>query len=128
MDLIRARAGLKGVKESWQNYSVNPNKPNTKDGLRQIIHRERMIELAFEGKRFWDIRRWKEINVLNDQPKGWNIMGENPEDFYHLVTVAKEPVEFTVKDYFWPIKENDITINKTIFIFIRSYSFLFCLY
>ncbi|HBG41888.1 MAG TPA: RagB/SusD family nutrient uptake outer membrane protein [Porphyromonadaceae bacterium] len=112
LDLIRARAGLKGVKESWQNYSVNPNKPNTKDGLRQIIHRERMIELAFEGKRFWDIRRWKEINVLNDQPKGWNIMGENPEDFYHLVTVAKEPVEFTVKDYFWPIKENDITINN----------------
>ena len=25
--------------------------------------RERMVELAFEGHRFWDIRRWKEGGV-----------------------------------------------------------------
>ncbi len=114
LDRIRARAGLKGVKESWSNFSNIPNKPDTKDGLRQIIHQERTIELAFEGKRFWDIRRWKEINVLNDQPKGWNVTGSTPEDFYKVVSVAQAPVKFTVKDYFWPIKEGSLNVNKNL--------------
>lgn len=114
LDLIRARAGLKGVKESWSNYSINPNKPDTKEGLRQIIHQERTIELAFEGKRFWDIRRWKEIDVMNDQPMGWNVLGETPDDFYKILPVAQEPVKFSVKDYFWPIKESDLTVNRNL--------------
>lgn len=114
LDLIRARAGLKGVKESWLTYSNKPNKPDTKDGLRQIIHQERTIELAFEGKRFWDIRRWKEINVLNEQPLGWNIAGETIDDFYKVVIVAQVPPKFSVKDYFWPIKEADLTVNKNL--------------
>lgn len=114
VDKVRARAGLKGVKESWANYSNKPNKPDTKDGMRQIIHQERNIELAFEGKRFWDIRRWKEINVLNDQPLGWNVFGETNDDFYKLVNVAQVPVKATVKDYFWPIKESDLSVNKNL--------------
>lgn len=114
LDLIRARAGLKGVKESWLTYSNKPNKPDTKDGLRQIIHQERTIELAFEGKRFWDIRRWKEINVFNEQPLGWNVAGETTEDFYKVVLVSQVPVKFSVKDYFWPIKESDLTVNKNL--------------
>ena len=114
LDLIRSRAGLDGVKESWQNYSIKPNEPDTKDGLRKIIHQERTIELAFEGKRFWDLRRWKEIDELNNQPQGWNIQGETPDDFYKVISVAKEPVEFSVKDYFWPIKESDLTVNKNL--------------
>jgi hypothetical protein len=114
LDKLRARAGLKGVKESWANYSSKPNKPDTKDGLRQIIQQERTIELAFEGKRFWDIRRWKKIDELNDQPRGWNVSGETTEDFYNLVPIAQVPVKFTVKDYFWPIKESDLTVNKNL--------------
>ncbi len=114
LDMIRSRAGLKGVKESWLTYSTKPNKPDTKDGLRQIIHQERTIELAFEGKRFWDIRRWKQIEELNDQPRGWNIFGETADDFYKVVLVAQVPVKFTVKDYLWPIKEYDLTVNKNL--------------
>lgn len=30
VDLVRERAGLKGVKESWSKYSKSPDKPNTK--------------------------------------------------------------------------------------------------
>ncbi len=111
VDLVRERAGLPGVRESWAMHSTNPNKPDTKTGMREIIHQERTIELAFEGKRFWDIRRWKKIQELNDQPKGWNIRGETPEDFYNVITVAKNPVEFTIKDYFWPIKESTMNTN-----------------
>ena len=58
LDLVRKRAGLKGVKEAWQKYSIYPDKPLSKEGLREIIHRERRIELAAEGHRYDDIRRY----------------------------------------------------------------------
>ena len=29
------------------------------DGFEERYMRERMVELAFEGQRFWDVRRWK---------------------------------------------------------------------
>jgi hypothetical protein len=114
LDRIRARAGLEGIRESWAKYSNRPDKPNTQDGLREIIHRERTIELAFEGKRFWDLRRWKQIDELNNQPMGWNIQGETPEDFYRVVTVARVPVKFGVKDYFWPIRESNLSVNRNL--------------
>jgi hypothetical protein len=114
LDLIRDRAGLEGVVDSWTKYSTRPTKPETQDGLREIIHQERTIELALEGKRFWDVRRWKKISELNDQPRGWNIYGETREDYYRVLEVARVPVNFTVRDYFWPIKESDITTNKNL--------------
>jgi hypothetical protein len=95
-------------------YSNNPGKPDSKDGLREIIQRERTIELAFEGKRFWDIRRWKQIDVMNEQPQGWSILGETQEDFYKVAPLAKVPVEFSVKDYLWPIRVGDLVINRNL--------------
>jgi hypothetical protein len=114
IDPVRERAGLEGVVDSWQKYSSRPEKPATKDGLREIIHQERTIELALEGKRFWDIRRWKKINELNVQPRGWNVDGETREDFYNVREVARVPVNFTIRDYFWPIKESDIITNRNL--------------
>jgi hypothetical protein len=114
LDKVRARAGLAGVRTSWAQYSSKPDKPNSKDGLRDIIQRERTIELAFEGKRFWDIRRWKQIDVMNEQPQGWSILGEIPEDFYKVAPLARVPVEFSVKDYLWPIRVGDLVINRNL--------------
>lgn len=114
IDQVRARAGLAGVKASWTQYSNNPGKPNSTDGLREIIQRERTIELAFEGKRFWDIRRWKQIDVMNEQPQGWSILGETAEDFYKVAPMAKVPVEFSVKDYLWPIRVGELVVNRNL--------------
>lgn len=100
IDLVRERAGLKGVKESWANYSKYPNKPNTREGMREIIRAERLNELACEGKRFFDMRRWK--IELPSQIRGWNIKGENPETFYR-VTVLFERPKYSYKDFLWPI-------------------------
>jgi hypothetical protein len=58
IDLVRTRAGLKGVVESWSNFSNKPDKFSTKENMRLIIQQERAIELAFEGERYWDLRRW----------------------------------------------------------------------
>jgi len=59
VDMVRERAGLKGVLESWENYSNQPEKPKTKAGMRDIIQQERKIEFACEGAYYWDSHRWK---------------------------------------------------------------------
>ncbi|WP_372932848.1 RagB/SusD family nutrient uptake outer membrane protein [Mariniphaga sediminis] len=112
LDQVRVRAGLKGVSESWASSTV-PNKPNTKEGLREIIHTERLIELAFEGSRFYDLIRWKKASEYINQPiRGWNIFGETPEDFYQEGIFQTRL--YTRRDNLWPIKETNLYINKNL--------------
>jgi hypothetical protein len=111
LDDIRDRAGLEGVKDSWTQYSTDSDKPNSQDGLREIIQRERAIELAFEGKRFWDVKRWRKISDLNTPPQGWYIEGETEKEFYNVVNLHPTAITFTVKDYFFPIKEHNLYVN-----------------
>lgn len=113
LDLIRTRAGLRGVKESWDNYSTNPGKYTSQNGLRDIIHQERTVELAFEGQRFWDLRRWKKAEtVLNNPITGWDINQENPEDYYKPRVIHNQ--EFRSRDYFWPIREAELLVNRNL--------------
>lgn len=115
VDMIRERAGLEGVQASWTKYSISLSKVATKEGLREIIQHEREIELVFEGQHFWDLRRWKRIQDLNEQPKGWNVIqGDTQDLFYTVTSVAQTPVEFSVRDYFWPINEKEISINSNL--------------
>src|SRR5690606_28569039 len=51
VDKIREKAGLPGVKLSWTNFSKNHNKFQTKEWLRNIIQRERMIEIDRKSTR-----------------------------------------------------------------------------
>lgn len=55
---------MKPVEDVWSNGEIvkNVGKHLTKEGLRDIIHKERSIELCFEGKRYFDVLRWKEAN------------------------------------------------------------------
>jgi len=110
IDLVRARTGLEGVVESWSNYSINPEKPLSKEGMRDIIQRERMNELAFEGIRFWDLRRWKLTEEYMNKPiRGLNIKGENAEDFYKVEEIYE--LSFENKDYLWPIRTSNLLNN-----------------
>lgn len=113
VDLVRRRAGLKGVVESWSNYSKIPNKPQTKNGMRDIIRQERLIELCFEGKRFWDLRRWKMAHEYFNQPeRGWNVSQKETKDYYNVVIVQQQA--FTTKQYLWPISENELRKNANL--------------
>jgi hypothetical protein len=115
IDRVRARTGLKGVVESWQTYAKSEfkQKPATKDGMREIIHRERMNELAFEGVRFWDLRRWKKAKEYMNKPiRGLNIAGRTTEDFYKVRTVFN--LRFSDKDYLWPIRQQILLINSNL--------------
>lgn len=112
IDKVRERAGLAGVVESWQNYSTAPDKPKTKVGMREIIKQERLIELAFEGQRFWDLRRWKDAQKYMNEPiRGWNINGPGLE-FYNVTTVFTPSYNF--RDYLWPIREDEIIKNPNL--------------
>jgi hypothetical protein len=115
IDRIRARSGLKGVVESWNTYAKGDfkTKPSTKEGKREIIHRERMNELAFEGVRFWDLRRWKKAKEYMNKPiRGLNIAGTTTEDFYRVRTVYN--LHFSDKDYLWPIRLNVLLNNDNL--------------
>lgn len=110
IDQVRNRAGLKGVKESWDNYATAP-KYTTKEGMREIVQQERLIELAFEGQRFWDLRRWKKVpDYYKDRIEGWTMEKSAPEEYYKIVTLYDQ--KFSVKDYFWPIADAYIENNR----------------
>lgn len=110
LDRIRERSGLRGVQESWSDYSIFPNKPSTQEGLREIIHRERTIELAFECQRFWDLRRWKSAQQeLNTPIYGWDIRQETAQTYYRRVVMFQRT--YTLRDYFWPISINELRRN-----------------
>lgn len=114
LDLIRERAGLNGVVQSWANHSRNANKPNSKEGLRQIIMQERGIELAFEGHRIWDIRRWKTAEALQNQPvRGWDYDGSTDDTYYRVRTLHNMTFN-APRDYLWPIRETNLLTNPNL--------------
>ncbi len=110
IDMVRERAGLKGVVESWREHSINPDKPSTKAGMREIIHRERDIELACEGVYYWDSHRWKTaLKEQNRLIQGWDVSKTDVNDYYTVTTLYTQ--SFTFRDYFAPIPESDLTKN-----------------
>jgi hypothetical protein len=114
LDKVRARAGLQGVIASWTAFSSNPTKYTTQAGLRDIIHRERTIELMFEGQRLWDLKRWKEAATeLNKDITGWSIQGATDNTFYKERFIYSQQF-IAPRDYFWPIGDYDTRRNPNL--------------
>jgi hypothetical protein len=113
VDSIRHRAGLDGVVESWR-YAKDPGKPRDKEGMREIIKRERQIELSFEGQRPFDLRRWLDAEkYLNEPVRGWDFQGQKIEDYYQTRVYFSDR-HFTYKDYLWPLRSSTITVNSNL--------------
>ena len=113
VDLVRQRAGLPSIEDAWSEYSNNPGKYKSQTGMRAIIHTERLIELAFEGQRFWDLRRWKEAaEVYNNPIKSWDLMQPDAAAYYRPKVVFNG--SFSLRDYFYPIKESTIENNTNL--------------
>jgi hypothetical protein len=82
-----------------------------KDQMRERIRHERRIELAFEGKRFYDIRRWRIADSLFKQPLyGMKITGTGGNLTYEKVTVRKVTFD-AAKNYLLPIPQDAIDQN-----------------
>jgi len=56
---IRKRAGIQSTDG---RYGITAS---SKEEIRQAFMDERFIELAYEGKRWGDLRRWKKFDILN---------------------------------------------------------------
>ncbi len=114
VNLIRTRAGLLSVQDSWTNYSNNPTKYTTQTGMRSIIQRERSNELCFEGQRYWDLLRWKTAaQELNGNVTGWDIRQSDPSLYYREIGFFSQ--HFVVpRDYLWPIRESDLLVNQNL--------------
>lgn len=94
---IRARAGMPDV-----NTAVY----NSKEKLRELVRRERLVELSFEGQRLFDIRRWKIAEkVMNGPAEG------------AVSPITGKPIVVEVRrfnperDYLWPIPLLEMTSN-----------------
>lgn len=113
VDMVRERAGLSPIEKAWKQFSDKPDKYNSQAGLRDIIQRERLIELSLEGKRFWDLRRWKTAREeLNKPIQGWSLHLSNNSEKYKPTILFN--LTFGLKDYFWPISENELTRNTNL--------------
>ena len=106
---IRNRAGLNDIEDAY------PEAMNDQDKLRDLIHRERRVELAFEGINFYDCRRWLtaekgNIHGMNIQAKGTPGKEEYPVDFFQRTVVEKRV--FTPSFYLFPIPQSAINKNQ----------------
>ena len=111
LNVVRKRAGIPDVEGSWRN-AKDKSKVTEQKGLREIIQQEWNIEFAFEGMRFWNLRRWKTANVeLNEKLYGWNVVGNRAETFYNNgkgpVIVYSNNTFVAPRDYFWPIRSEE---------------------
>ncbi|WP_279038222.1 RagB/SusD family nutrient uptake outer membrane protein [Butyricimonas paravirosa] len=116
LDKVRERAGILPVREAWGSYSNNPIKVTTKVGMRDIIHQEYSIEFAFEGHRYWDLRRWLTAHqTMNEKQYGWNIIGTTDQAFYNYemgpIVVYSSNKFIAPRDYLDPFDAEEILIS-----------------
>lgn len=80
--------------------------------LLNLICNERRIELAQEGLRFFDIRRWDIVlDVMNKPIEGIvyrDFSGGTPS---RKVLIPAERDAFSARDFWWPIPQAEIDLN-----------------
>lgn len=89
------------------------NYTNLADAMTSIGH-ERIVELAFEGQRFWDLKRLRKAHTQLDgkRVKGHRISNVGINLNYETVDADAVNREFPSRLYYLPIPEAEIQINK----------------
>lgn len=114
VNLVRERAGI----PQYGNGTGMIIPPTTQEGIRDLIRRERRVELNCEsGIRYQDIRRWKiGEETLNRDFYGMNYLGESlsdndndPKAFFKRTVYQTRT--FTKKNYFFPVPQWEIDKN-----------------
>ena len=98
----------------------------SQEQLREAIRKERRVELAFEGLRYFDVLRWgiaeKELNhtftgvKLSNDPNARNYRGSGSsaspvdKDMYYEF----EHRSWSAHNRYFPIPQNDLNINKNL--------------
>ena len=108
IDKVRLRAGLPAVDQTKYATQVQ---------LRELVRRERRVELALEGLRWYDIQRWKiGEQVMNGPVYGARIstIDANGNVTYTSTEHAKieDRVFDPAKNYLWPVPQSQIDLGK----------------
>lgn len=106
VNTIRERAGLPGLPAGL-----------SKEAMRERIHHERQIELAFETHRYFDCHRWKIAHITDNKPiYGMNIgAGKSlKDDSYYQRTFVENRIFASPKHYLWPIPQEEIDKNMNL--------------
>lgn len=101
---VRRRAGLSDIEE------LNPDIKGNQELQRLVIQRERRIELATEGQRYFDVRRWMIADQDGEGRQFGYVHGMNmnaaEDKFYEEVEAS--PIVFRRKMYLYPIPDNEM--------------------
>jgi starch-binding outer membrane protein, SusD/RagB family len=90
-----------------------------KDKLLDILKRERRVELAWEGLRYWDLIRWGEafdvlngphygIKITND-PENYDKFRVGPNGHYYVIDLT-----FSESNLPWPFPQDELDINSNL--------------
>ena len=97
LDQIRHRGGIIG-------NVANRADLNSQTAMRNFIHKERTIELAFEEHRWWDVRRW---NVAGEA-LGRDIYGVDVAADGTITRKVAQQRKWQDKFYLYPIPEAEV--------------------
>jgi hypothetical protein len=96
-----------------------PNVPasETGDQLRQRLRNERRIELAYEGHRFFDVRRWLIADQAYHTMHGVSVLYPLNPDHTTATIPQVTPIEIQLgawldKCYFFPIARSEVNKNN----------------
>lgn len=106
LNFIRKRAGIPDVDTSWGYVNIVPDQ----NKMREIVRRERQIELYLENHNFWDLRRWGIAEVLGEAPMGLSVWEKDIEAFANP-SPTNVSRRFIPAQYLMPIPISEI--NKT---------------
>jgi hypothetical protein len=103
---LRSRAGF------TDGAALSFNAGLGQTGLREVIRNERRTELAMEGLRIFDIRRWEIAeDVLNGYAHGAKFGTPSIDNGYLRVNLRTFDPE---KHYLWPIPRDERLINPNL--------------
>lgn len=97
LDQIRHRAGIVGNVADRADL-------NSQAAMRNFIHKERTVELAFEEHRPWDVRRWNCAKEALSRP----IYGVNVATDGTITRKIAQNRVFEEKMYLYPIPEGEV--------------------
>ena len=110
LKVIRARAGIQPGVDGMYGLKAGM----TKDEMREAIRLERRIELAFEGHRFFDVRRWKIAETTDNKVMHGLEITVNTDGTKTSSEFEVGKHTFRTAMYFWPIPYNEVIKSSSL--------------
>lgn len=82
--------------------------------LREIVRKERAIELSFEGTRLFDIRRWRIAHEVMVQPVYGMTYADENGDLTTIEITGYDRVFNPERDYLWPVPQKEKELNPNL--------------